>query len=161
MSWTGRDSWSECDYVKYKKHLKMDKRSVQRSRMTLWFRGTQSGQHAKKVHSAALTTATKQILRILNMLNTKMHRFSWTQVLQSSLESSVLSMSTSSHEFFVRCSKLLASAITLGDKSTTQAAMPETRSLNSVSFSHSSVSVLYTWTYFILSPLSWERPPRT
>ncbi|TNN69006.1 hypothetical protein EYF80_020709 [Liparis tanakae] len=63
---------------------------------------------------------------------------------RSSPESSELSMSTSSHDALVRCSQLLAWAITAGDMSATQAARPDTRSLNSVSFSHSSASALYT-----------------
>lgn len=74
----------------------------------------------------------------------KLQTFSSKRLLQSSLESSELSISNSSHDAFLRCSQVRACAITVGGMRTTQAARPETRSLKSMSFSHSSVSVLYT-----------------
>lgn len=130
--------------------------------MTLWFRGTRSGQRTGRTRSGhdRRHSQNKTILQVLQHAASGAQTFSSARPRQSSLESSELSMSICSHDVLVRCSQLLASPITAGGMRTTQAARPDTRSLNSVSLSHSSVSALYTWTYFIRLPLSWERPPR-
>lgn len=132
--------------------------------MTLWFRGTQSGRRAERTrcfHDKTKGTKSQHAAYEKCSTVSGAQTFSSARLRQSSLESSELSMSISSHDALVRCSQLRASAITGRGMRTTQAARPETRSLKSVPLSHSSVSLLYTWTYFIRLPLSWDRPPST
>lgn len=79
--------------------------------MTLWFRGTQSGRRArrtrccnKKKKKEEWQHAEREKCMIISSVQT----FSSARLLQSSLESSELSMSTSSQEALVRCSQLRA-----------------------------------------------------